>query len=173
MTYETPTARSLELTRRQKIVKRLVPLVLGLTGIGAGVGYLAHESFQSEKEATPEVATGFDVTVTNSAEFAAGTEGWGLNTAENLILYSLGEAVAEKAATVEPSGEFDAAAVAEQLESVPVFEQAGKALDMAGYNDVLPDAGDELQISLDVNVGDDNDVSYEVSDAKIIDKDSH
>lgn len=58
--------------------------------------------------------------------------------------------------------------VLEILEDLPVYNQANEALDMAG-SDVLPDAGDKLMIELDVTVDNNKHVSYEVTDAKIID----
>lgn len=165
MSLEKPTSPSVELTRKQKIARRFLPIAL-LAGGATAFGIA--ETSSDEK---PEKEQAYSITVQTYAEMELGgsDEGWGHGAAENLIRRNLANGVA-KALSRQAEYESDPDDhVVEIVESVPVYEQADLALKKAHYQDVAPDEGDKLSIQMNVTLDPDNKVSYEIVEAEIED----
>lgn len=159
-----------ELSRAQKIARRLLPAVLVAGGVG---GYAAHEGLSADNETHPEVATASasaTVSVETQVEFGGSDEGWGHGAAEKAIRESLVTGLTHMSIEVSPdhekTPELD---IQHVIETIPIYDEAEAVLKMAGYGDTLPDAGDKLVVDMEVTLDDDNKVSYEVKDAEIID----
>lgn len=140
-----------------------------MTGVLAlGIGALAsHESSSDENTATHESASAYAMVTarqTNTAEFK---DGDGIGTAQNLIEYIVEQAVSNFSVSATPNDNHNAVHMPEELAT---FDQAQDALKMAGYGDILPDDGDMLEITADVSVDSEGEVSYEIVDAEIVDR---
>ncbi|MBC7512118.1 hypothetical protein H7142_00440 [Candidatus Saccharibacteria bacterium] len=161
MNHETQTNSKSKLTRKQKLARHFMPVALLAAGASAyGANELLSDNDTPKAEAT--------VLVHASAKFEGGEEGWGHKTAQNLILYAVGKgAMQTSVSTMETAA--DPSSVAEMAESLPVYDQATEALEMAHYNDVVPDVGDILTIEVEVTTNSDQNVSYEVVSAEIKD----
>jgi hypothetical protein len=155
------TSRS-ELTRKQKLARRFLPVAL-LAGGAVGVGVHEITKDNPENDAFFAKAT---VSVQTSEEFGGSDEGWGQGTAERAIK----EAVEKGIERIDiKSTEFDNIDIPQVVEELPVLEQAAEVLETAGYNEVVPDPGDELNVEVAVTADSTGDVSYEVTNAKITD----
>lgn len=136
----------------------------------AGVGgAFAHNALSGE-EKEPETKAEAIVNVTAVSQFEGADSGWGHSTAERAIT----EAVHEGAATAFESidnGELEFAdgELEEIIEALPVYDEAYDVLDMAGYNEIIPDEGDKLHIDVEVTANTDKEVSYVVKHAEIQD----
>ena len=171
MNPETPKKPSSEtLSRRQKLLRRAVPLALLAGGVSAyGVSQVA----SADKDTRPEAYAQVTAAATAVGEFGGSESDWGHGTAESLLKKALAEGVVHAYAGMDMDGNGKADLSDEELESIidelPTYEQADQLLEDARYNEIMPDKGDRLLVEVKVTADSDKHVSYEVVDAKIQD----
>ena len=162
MNPETYTTRP-ELTRKQKLARRFVPLALLASG-AAVYGAAETAGHDDRHENLAEATTTAHATV----ELGGADSGWGHTAAEKAIQRAVAEGLTHVAVETPdtPADKLDIDAV---IADLPVYAQADKALEMAGYDTALPDKGDVLSVDVEVTLDADHAVSYEVTDAHITD----
>ncbi|MES2876205.1 MAG: hypothetical protein V4678_01920 [Patescibacteria group bacterium] len=167
MNLEKQKKHKAELSRRQKLARRFLPVAI----LAGGASVLGAEMLTTDNEPSHEAHAEVTVPAFASAEFNGSEGDWGHGTAENIILYALGEGASKAFAAVQLEGEAPKTPddVVKAVENLPVYDQANEALEMAGYNEIVPDDGDKLTIEIAVTADSSGDVSYEVVDAVIED----
>ena len=163
MNHETHSARSPELSRKQKLVRRFVPLALVASGAGVGYGLS-----QGEHEPRAESYPAASVSVRTAVELGNSETGWGHGAAEKAIHLALRESL-QKIAVLESDGSGEPLDIDEVLAELPVYDQAEAALEMAHYDEMLPDAGDTLSVELTTTLDSKDKAAYEITDAQIND----
>lgn len=144
----------------KKNMNKIVAPVAVSVGLGAAAYHAA-----SEKDIKPETTPVATVTVHAAGKFEGSDSDWGQGTAERVI-----KSAVEKALANISGARNDASLdVRKVIETLPVYDEASTALDMAGYDEVLPDRGDVLSVGVEVSLDPDNNISYEVTDAEIED----
>lgn len=175
MNPEKQTPRSSEsLNRKQKLLRRAVPITL-LLGAGGAVGIDRLNDADDSHEAHG-FAMNAKVAAQASGKFGGSESDWGNGTAEDLIRKAVHEGAAHALANISTGTEQGGAAdydLQAIIDALPVYDQANQALEMADYTSVTPDKGDLLAVSVAVNTEWNGDskpvVTYEVTDAKIED----
>lgn len=169
MNPEKQTPRSSEsLSRKQKLLRRAVPLALLVSG-GAAVGT---ELINDSPEA--QVSARAMATAHASGEFGGSESDWGHGTAETLIKEAVYEGAVHAYAKIVVNHDNETEVdLAEIVESLPVYDQASDALEMAGYTEVTPDRGDVFDVNVEVvaerNGTKDPTITYVVTGASIKD----
>lgn len=159
---QTPSS-SRSLSRGERFRRRVVAPTVVILGSTAAVAAL-HSSSSADREPQAEIPKQAVEHVVITGEFKEGETPQ--ETAMHLIKMAVENGTYKAFSRVGVSEDTD---VLEAVGSLPVFDQATEALNEAGYGDVLPDAGDKLKLGLDVTADDEENLSYEVTDAEIID----
>jgi hypothetical protein len=165
MNPEKQTSRP-ELSRKQKLVRRFLPLAFVAAGGSVGYGAAEASSPEHRSEAVAEAST--SVHTSKTVELGNAETGWGYGAAERAIQSALIDGLnhIDVLTPETPEEPVDIGAVVADL---PVYEQANEALEMAGYDQALADSKDTLTVELDVKLTDDHTVTYEVTGATITD----
>ncbi len=154
-------------TRRRNPNRLFAPLA-GATAIAAGV-FAVQSAFADKPADKPydRAEALVHASTSVSEEIGDAESGWGHGAAERAIEKAVRKAVEASLDIMSPVRTAD---IDKLIKELPVFNQANEALDMAGYDEVVPDVGDQLELAVEVTVDSNmEDVSYEVTDAKIID----
>lgn len=166
MSPETQTSRH-ELTRKQKLARRLIAPV-ALIAAGGAVAYGTSDGSSPETQEHAEAYASATVRAEQIVEFGGDSDTWGHDTAERAIKLAVKEGLNHVGASTSNSP-FESLDIKKLIDELPVYEQADKALEMAGYGEVLPDVGDKLAVEVDVTVDSNHALTYEVIDADIKD----
>lgn len=141
-----------ELLRKNK--NKLLASV-AVIGLGVTAANLATEN----KEKHPTVLASVSVSV---SEVVGGSDSdWEHGAAERAIQKGLGLA-AERL-------DVNRIDFTEMIDELPIYDNAMKAVEMAHEDGVTPDKGDKLSVSIEVTEDSEKNISYEVTDATIID----
>lgn len=169
---QTPTRSSENLTRRQKLLRRAVPLALLTAGIGGGGAYLSHETSKAdsgEQEAFAQATSH----KTATAEIGGSESGWTQGAAERALQTALYNGAVDAFANINVSDGTEFTITTEEIkeivEALPTYDQAGEVLDEANVGDVIPDKGDKLSVEVAVTADTDKRVEYEIVSAHIKD----
>lgn len=137
--------------------RAIAATVLTAAGIGAyqGVEAVTNDSEASEKTSVASARA------KSTVEFGSDDTGWGQTAAVKAVR----GAILEASTSLAESTDIDMGAVMD----LPVYEQATEALELAGYDEVLPDAGDTFTVRVKVSADEQGDVSYKILDASIKD----
>jgi len=165
---KTKIASSENLTRRQKLLRRAVPIAFLAAGTAGAVGYeLSQDNDIQPETSSAEVTT----TVSVSTELGGAESDWGHGAATSLIEEAVAEGVDNAVFDLDHDGKSDISEkeTEEMLGQVPTYDQANQLLNEAGYNKALPDEGDILQATIAVTTDTDKNVSYKIIDAEIKD----
>lgn len=148
-----------------EVFKRNMNKMVASLAVTVGLGAVAYNA-SAEKQVKPEVIPPATATAQAAGEFDSTSDGQGV--AEGVIK----EAVEKALTQMNSSSDKDVAKldIHKVVENLPVYDQAAGALEMSGYDEILPDQGDVLKVSVDVSLDADQDVSYDVTDAVIEDK---
>lgn len=164
-TQKSPSSENL--TRKQKVLRRFLPVVL----VAGGAAAYGVSELQSNDKESPEASGEMTAHVMARATTAFGgaESDWGHGTAERLIREALSRGVPLAFSKMNTTKDMSSEEIDEIVEELPVFEQADEALEIAGYDDIVPDVGDKMTVTIDVTADSSEHVSYEVTAAQIED----
>lgn len=177
-----PTQSKEELTRKQKFFRRMV-VPIALLGAGSVLATTASRGENQDDESTAGKASASasasaTMLTTGTETFGGSDTGWGQGTAESAIEEAVEDGIDETAGKVTVGAVPDMANTEQEpileIDEDMLMKQGQKALEIAGYSDILPDVGDELKVDVQVTRTVDNDedtpgLSFEVVDAEIVD----
>lgn len=166
MSIEKPTRSTSELSRKQKIARRFLPVVLIASGVAYGIAEHQSDETNTEYEVSAEASA--TVSAHAIVEFGKSKTGWGHGTAEKAIQEALTDGLSRVSIATTP-GENQPLDIEQVLKTIPVYDQAEMVLELANYAEIAPDPGDELRVGLDVTLYSGNKVSYDITGAEIQD----
>jgi hypothetical protein len=153
-----------QLTRRQKLVRRVGAPLAAIAALGTLHFGTSHEGSPRAESLVVETAT---ATSTASSEFGGSESGYEHGATVSAIENALTEGIPEALDKVGAPGNIN---VEEIVDETPKFEQANQALEMAKKKiDVIVDEGDVVNVTVKVKADEYSNISYKVTDAEIID----
>lgn len=124
-----------------------------------GLTAAAAASLGGEKEEQPAVVASVSVDAADTIGRSA--SGWEHGAAERAIEKGLEQAAA--------SLKVEGVDFTEEFAELPTYDNAMEAVEMAREDGLIADKGDKMKVSIDVTADSNDNVSYEVTDAEIID----
>ncbi len=103
---------------------------------------------------------------TATTQFGGGASDWEHGTATRAIQEAVNEAAATALAEAGAPANTN---IEEIVSTLPVYDQANLALEMANQDGIVPDTGDKFIVSVEVKADSDKNISYEVVGAEIKD----
>jgi len=145
-----------ELLRKNK--NKLVASI-AVIGLGITAASMANGDGENEKQKQPAVTSSVSVSAT---ETVGGTDtGWDHGAAERAIEEGL-----KKAAAMLYVNGID---FTEKFDELPTYDNAMKAVEILNEENGMLRSGAKISVSTEVTADSEGNVSYEVTDAKVID----
>lgn len=172
MNHETNSSSSNDrLTRRQKLLRRALPLILLTTGTAGATASYAFNGEAPERQTKQESHSTAAATAQATGEFGASESGWGIGSAQHLLRTAVLEGAVTAYSELNNRDGFTISQdeVEEIVKELPTFEQAKAVLNEAGYSDIMPEIHDTLEVEVKVEVDTSKKITYNVVDAHIED----